>query len=151
MFFYFLWYNIYKISSINIWFKDVIHISTENKGTDSTTKPPQRRLYFPTYGSVFPLWMCHEIICKEFLRLFIYKGIPVASISKPKKEVVLDLKGKIRGVRFDVITETGAGRESSDYHIYCIDAQRDFLIKSFADRNLYYGCVAVAAKSLDKT
>ena len=95
--------------------------------------------------------MCEEAICKEFLRLFIYKGIPVTSISKLETEVILDLGGKIRGVRIDVVyVETGAGRKSNDYHIYCIDAQRDFLIKSFADRNLYYGCTTVAAKSLDK-
>jgi len=84
------------------------------------------------------------------LRLFINKGTPVASISKPETEVYLHFGGETRGVRFDVVTETGAGREASDYHIYCIDSQRDFLRESFADRTLYYGCTAIAAKSLDQ-
>ena len=84
------------------------------------------------------------------MRLFINKGTPVASISKPETEVYLHFGGETRGVRFDVVTETGAGREASDYHIYCIDSQRDFLRESFADRTLYYGCTAIAAKSLDQ-
>ena len=128
----------------------MIPIDIDNQHTDSVAKPPRRRLYFPTYGKVFPLWMCNETICKEFLRLFINKGALITSISKPESEVDLQLGGKVHGVRFDVMVDTGASREANDYHIYCVDCQRDFQIKSFADRTIYYGCTAIAAKSLAK-
>jgi len=103
-----------------------------------------RRPYFPTYSETFPLWMCHETICAEFLKLFANHGKPVKLTGKPQKEQPIDLGAGIRGVRFDVVAE------DTDYHIYCIDSQRVFFQESYTDRTLFYGCVAMAAKSLRK-
>ena len=104
----------------------------------------ERRPYFPTYSETFPLWMCNETICAEFLKLFANRGKPVKLAGKPKKEQPIDLGNGIRGVRFDVIAE------DTDYHIYCIDSQRVFFQESYTDRTLFYGCIAMAAKSLRK-
>jgi predicted transposase/invertase (TIGR01784 family) len=88
--------------------------------------------------------MCQETICQEFLKLFATNGQPVKLLEKPKTEQGIDLGKGIRGVRFDVIAE------DTDYHIYCIDSQRVFMQDSYTDRTLYYGCSAMAAKSLKK-
>ena len=102
----------------------------------------KRRLYFPTYSQTFSLWMCYEIICAEFLRLFASNGKQVTLTEKPKSEQILSLGKGIRGVRFDVVAKT------EDYHIYCIESQRDFMRESYTVRTLYYGCIAMATKSL---
>jgi hypothetical protein len=86
--------------------------------------------------------MLDEVICTEFLKLFAAGGRPVNLVGKPKKEQDLKLGKGIRGVRFDVVAE------DTDYHIYCIDSQRVFFQESYTDRTLYYGCSAMAAKSL---
>ena len=69
-------------------------------------------------------------------------GQPVTLLEKPKKEQVINTGKGIHGVRFDVVAET------QDYHIFCIDSQRIFKQDSYSDRTLYYGCTAMANKSL---
>ena len=110
------------------------------KGSEDIT--PERRPYFPTYGWTFPLWMCNEVICAEFIRLFAMDGQPVTLLAKPKTEQSINTGKGIRSVRFDVVAET------QDYHIYCVDSQRIFKQESYSDRTLYYGCMAMATKSL---
>jgi len=95
---------------------------------------PERRLYFPTYGGTFPLWMRNKVICEEFLRLFARGGKPVKLLGKPKKEQAINLGDDIRGVRFDIVAE------AEDFHIYCLEAQREFMPESRTDRTVYYGC-----------
>ena len=119
----------------------------EEHSPNQPTQPPEkpdRRLYFPTYGGVFPLWMGNRAICEEFLRLFARGGQPVKLLVDPKKEQPIKFGGDIRGVRFDIVSE------AEDFHIYCMEAQREFMPKSRTNRTLYYGCTAIAAKSLKK-
>ena len=109
---------------------------------DSERHLPERRPYFPTYSQTFPIWMQNETICEEFIRLFARNGQPTKLLSKPQREQVINIGKGIRGVRFDIVSET------QDYHIYCMESQRIFIQKSNTDRTLFYGCVAMASKSL---
>ena len=108
----------------------------------------ERRLYFPTYNQTFPLWIRNEIICEEFLRLFATNGKSVTLLAKPKSEDIVNVEKGIRGVRFDTVAKTGTSEDAQDFHIYCIDSQREFERESYVDRELYYACVAMATKSL---
>ena len=98
------------------------------------SEKPARRLYFPTYGGTFPLWMRNKVICEEFLRLFARGGKPVKLLANPEKEQPIDFGDDIRGVRFDIVAE------AEDFHIYCLEAQREFMPESRTDRTVYYGC-----------
>jgi hypothetical protein len=69
-------------------------------------------------------------------------GEPITLLEKPKVEHVVNVGKGIRGVRFDVVAET------QDYHIFCIDSQRVFKKEEYSNRTLYYGCMAMASKSL---
>ena len=123
-------------------------IQHNNRKIENETLNVERRLYFPTYDQIFPLWICEESICEEFIRLFASNGLSVKLVSKPKSEHIVNIEKSIRGIRFDAVAETGSDKELQDYHIYCIDSQRVFMKESYIDRALYYGCVAVATKSL---
>jgi len=71
-------------------------------------------------------------------------GKPVKLLSQPTTQQTIKVGKESKGIRFDVVTET------TDIHIYCIESQRVFMQESYTDRTLYYGCVAMAFKSLKR-
>ena len=93
---------------------------------------PKRRLHFPTYDQTFSVWMCNQLICEEFIRIFAMDGKPVKLLSQPTTQETIKVGKESKGVRFDVVTET------TDVHIYCIESQRVFMQESYTDRTLAF-------------